>query len=93
MRERQYPSLCPFCNGKTVIRYGSDDAPNIAETRCVECGRQTGFFNFNTLIPIVKGQWTYEDAVDFHIDCAKRALEFMEKKRGDKNEREEKNKG
>lgn len=93
MKEKPYPSLCPFCKGETVIRWGDDNAPNLAETSCIVCGRRTGSFNFNTLIPIVKKQWTYDDAADFNIDCARRAREFMEKKRGDNNESEGKNKG
>jgi transcription elongation factor Elf1 len=81
MKEKPFPSLCPFCDGETVIRYGSDNAPNRAETRCVVCGRRTSFLDFNILIPIVKKQWTYDDAADFHIDCAKRAREWAEKRR------------
>lgn len=84
MKEKPFPSLCPFCDGETVIRWGLHDRQNLAETRCIACGRRTGFLDFNILIQIVKGQWTYDDAADFHIDCAKRAREFMEKKRGDK---------
>ena len=89
MKEKPYPFSCPFCKGDTVIRWGFDGDKRI-ETVCVSCGRRTGLLNSDTLIPVIKGQWTYEDAVDFHIDCAKHALEFMEKKRGDRNEKENK---
>ena len=84
MNEKPYHIPCPICNGDTVIRWGLHDKENLAETRCLNCGLRTGFLDFNILKSIVNGQWTYDDAADFHIDCARRALEFMEKKRGDR---------
>lgn len=81
MNEKPYPLPCPICNGETVIRWGLHGKENLAETRCLNCGLRTGFMNFNILKSIVKKQWTYEDAADFYIDCAKRAREWAEKKR------------